>query len=416
MVMEKLTVIIVFLTVSAAGLIFGDRNVTLEVDSVFSAQEQLKDSDLGTKYGWTNQVELDAHLIVSPAMSFGSDNFQPDVLLDVFITRATGTNAFVTALREAYVDLLFYNELSINAGFIRLDYGSANSWYNPLNVVELLNLESVYQQIMIGNARQGYEGIPTVQVRYSAPELIADLKLSLEQDMISTSLTNLQNNFFLSKFEGIYGNIDLAAMMGYNGDSWNLNDTNRFMPVYGGSLSIRLPYDFMFFGELVYRSQSYKQVVTNGGGRTGDFFDTTAKLSYSFKEPWLNNAIAASLEYFHYGEGMTSGQYGDSYNSLTNSGLMNAYAPGFYRLDRDFQDYIYFTLTYSLIVPKISLSYMLDAELESGYLQHTLSIAKNYDTVTLTASFIYNQVSDVKYSPVFYDQDFAVYLEALIAF
>ena len=169
------------LAFSATGLCIAERNVNLEVDSVYSAQEQLQNSYLNTRYGWTNMLELDAHLIIAPAMSFGSDNLQPDALLDVFITRETGTNAFITALREAYVDMLFYGSLSLKGGFVRLDYGALNSWYNPLNIVELLNLETLYQQILIGNNRQGYEGLPTVQVNYSVPEFISELKLSFEQ-------------------------------------------------------------------------------------------------------------------------------------------------------------------------------------------------------------------------------------------
>ena len=85
-------------------------------------------------------------------------------------------------------------------------------------------------------------------------------------------------------------------------------------------------------------------------------------------------------------------------------------------MDRDLQDYIYFTLSYNFIVPKVSLSYLLDAELGSGYLQHTLTLAKSYNDVTLSASLVYNQVSDGIYTPVFFDQDFAVFLEVMMSF
>jgi hypothetical protein len=411
-------IIAVTVWIIAFSAAYADRNVNLELDSVYSAQEQQPDNDLNTKYGWTNQAEFDAHLIVAPSMNLGSENFQPDALFDIFITRETGTNSFVTALREAYVDLLFYNSLSIKGGFVRLDYGALNSWYNPLNIVQLLNLQSVYQQIMIGNARQGYEGLPDIQASYSFPEFITDFKLSIEEDMICTGLTNFNDNSFISKIEGIYGNIDLALLMGYSPESWDTGNTNRFQPVFGSSLSIRFPYDIMFFGEAIYRSQSFRPIVSNNNvltSITGNYFDTSVKLSYTFKEPLFNNAINTSLEYFHYGEGMTASQYDDSYDYFTNTGMMNALAMGFYRMDGDFQDYLYFTASYTLIVPRISISYLLDAELESGYLQHTLTIAKNYDTVTITASFVYNQSPDQKYSLTFFDQDFAFYLEALIS-
>ena len=308
--------------------------------------------------------------------------------------------------------MLFYSSLSVKAGFIRLDYGALNSWYNPLNIVELLNLENLYSQIMIGNARQGYEGLPTAQAVYSLPEFIPEFKLSLEQDMISASLSNLQENYFISKIEGIYGNLDVTALAGYTGNS-------GFMPVFGGSLSLRLPYNIMFFGEAVYKTQSFRWIVTNGilvTNRSGNFLDATAKLSYAFQEPLFNNTVGLSAEYFHYGEGLTPGQYGDGYSFINNSGSAGSYAPGFFRMDRDFEDYMYFTLSYNLVVPKVAFTYLLDDELESGYLQHTFSIAKSYDTVTLSANFVYNQVSDSSYGMVFYDQDFAVYLEILMAF
>jgi hypothetical protein len=403
---------------AASGTVFTERNVNLEAAAVFSAQEQLRNSDLNTPYGWTNQIEFDAHLIAAPAMSFGSDNLQPDVLLDVFITRDTGTNAFVTALREAYIDLLFYNTLSIKGGFIRLDYGALNSWYNPLNIVELLNLENVYRQIMIGNAKQGFEGLPAIQFGFSAPEFMPDFKLSFEQSMICTSRINLQDNYFLSKLEGIYGSIDLALLMGYCGNSWNESDTGRFKPALGGNLSFRLPYDLMFFGETVYRYQSFRPAVSGSNiaaVRSGNFFDATARLSWSVKEPWFNNTLGTSLEYFHYGEGLTIDQYNDSYNYLTGTGLTAVYGPVFFRMDRNFQDYIYYTLTYNLTVPKLSFGYTLDAELGSGYLQHTLTVTKSYDTVMLMASIVFNQVSAKKYSLSYFDRDFAVYIEALIS-
>lgn len=411
--MKKITAALIFLSAFALkGFVFADRNVTLEVDSVFTAQEQLQNSYINSEYGWTNQLEFDAHLIVSPAMNLGSSDLQPDALLDVFITRQTSTNSFIIALREAFVDMLFYSSLSVKAGFIRLDYGALNSWYNPLNIVELLNLENLYSQIMIGNARQGYEGLPTAQAVYSLPEFIPEFKLSLEQDMISASLSNLQENYFISKIEGIYGNLDVTALAGYTGNS-------GFMPVFGGSLSLRLPYNIMFFGEAVYKTQSFRWIVTNGilvTNRSGNFLDATAKLSYAFQEPLFNNTVGLSAEYFHYGEGLTPGQYGDGYSFINNSGSAGSYAPGFFRMDRDFEDYMYFTLSYNLVVPKVAFTYLLDDELESGYLQHTFSIAKSYDTVTLSANFVYNQVSDSSYSMVFYDQDFAVYLEILMAF
>ena len=143
--------------------------------------------------------------------------------------------------------------------------------------------------------------------------------------MIDTSQTNFQDNYFISKFEGVYGNLDVAALMGYSGNSFSGN-TNDFMPVYGGSLSFRFPYDIMFFGELIYKTQSYRPIVTNGvlvTTRTGNFFDATAKLSYSIQEPWLNNSISTSVEYFHYGEGLTPGQLNDGYNYMAGSFNIN---------------------------------------------------------------------------------------------
>lgn len=174
----------------------------------------------------------------------------------------------------------------------------------------------------------------------------------------------------------------------------------------------------MFFGELIYKTQSYRPIVTNGvlvTTRTGNFFDATAKLSYSIQEPWLNNSISTSVEYFHYGEGLTPGQLNDGYNYMAGSFNINTFGE-FFRMDRDLQDYIYFTLSYNFIVPKVSLSYLLDAELGSGYLQHTLTLAKSYNDVTLSASLVYNQVSDGIYTPVFFDQDFAVFLEVMMSF
>ncbi len=425
--MNKLAVS--FILSLAAGTVFADRNINLEVDTVYTAQEQLPVNYLmqsgNSNTSWTNQAEVDAHLIVAPAMNIGSGDLAPDALIDVFITRETGTNAFVTALREAYVDLLFYNSLSLKAGFIRLDYGAINSWYNPLNIVELLNLQSVYRQIMIGNARQGYEGLPDIQAGYSFPELISDLKLSLEQDMICTSLSNFQDNFLISKVEAIYANFDLAFLMGYTPESWDATNSGRFLPVFGSSLSYRLPLEIMFFGEAVYKNQSFNPALSSYGyagkaayvttqpATNGDFFDYTLKLSYTFKEPVFNNSVGTSLEYFHYAEGMTPAQYGNSYDFSTNGGYMFNY--GFYRMDRTFQDYLYYTLNYTFIVPKISLIYALDAELESGYLQHTLTFMKSYDTVTIKASFVYNETSGKKYNLAFFNQDFALFLEALIS-
>jgi hypothetical protein len=247
---------------------------------------------------------------------------------------------------------------------------------------------------------------------------VPDFKLSLEEDMVCTGLTNMNDNRFISKLEGIYGNVDLALLSGYAPDSLNTVNPDRFQPVEGLSLSVRFPYDIMFFGEAVYRNQSYRPIITNDSlqtSSTGNYLDTSLKLSYTFKEPVFNNAVSFSAEYFHYGEGMTSSQYDDSYTYFTNTGMMYAYGTGFYRMDGDFQDYLYFTAGYTLVVPRISLTYLLDYEIESGYLQHTFTFAKNYDTVTISASFVYNYVPDRKYSLVFFDQDFAMYIEALIS-
>ena len=76
--MKKITAALIFLSAFALkGFVFADRNVTLEVDSVFTAQEQLQNSYINSEYGWTNQLEFDAHLIVSPAMNLGGSTCSP---------------------------------------------------------------------------------------------------------------------------------------------------------------------------------------------------------------------------------------------------------------------------------------------------------------------------------------------------
>src|SRR5208283_56319 len=106
------------------------------------------------------------------------------------------------------------------------------------------------------------------------------------------------------------------------------------------------------------------------------------------------NTIMASIEYYHNGEGMTTNDYWNAYNYLTQStqeGPFNVPNIGIYGFniiqpDLIFQDYSYFTFSYTWPVQNIALSYSLDWEMESGFLKHTLTLGKTYTSVTFAGS------------------------------
>ena len=79
------------------------RNVNLEVVFGPLGEEQLQNSDQNIWYlGWTtNMLELDAAPYNCPGYELRKRGSAARRPVDVFITRETGTNAFITALREA---------------------------------------------------------------------------------------------------------------------------------------------------------------------------------------------------------------------------------------------------------------------------------------------------------------------------
>jgi hypothetical protein len=398
---------------------FAERNVSLDVFSTVTGSEQLSNETLGQGHAWNYTAEFDAHIVAAPAMTF-EDNFQPDALLDVYFSKLSSTNLINISLKEAFVDFLFYDALSLKSGFIRLDYGYNNSSFHPLNVIQMLpELAGIYKKIMIGNSDQGYIGIPSEQLKFTVPEFIPDLKLSLEQSMIWNNITNLAMNYYLSKLGVIYKDLDISMLMGYNGNSWDVNNANRYTPVLGGSLSYRFPYDIMFYGETVYRYESYRPYISNTtfiSKRSGSFYDVTAVLSYTLsKDPFFNNPLSTSLEYFYNGQGMTADQYSEAYSFLTNNPSNLAFGPLLLIPERNFYNYLLFNIGYTITDYKLGFNYSLEAEVESRYLKQTVSIGKSYNNVTLSAAVVFNQSGEEKYHLIYGDMDAFVYLQMMMS-
>lgn len=412
---KKYIYFLILILFSTVG--FAERNSNLDLTAIFKNYEQQQNDNLYLNHLWYSQFEFNGHLVLAPLMSFDNVNVQTDALIDIFFRIQSDTNQEIISIdfREVYIDLLFYNIISVKGGFIRYDYGALNSWYNPLNIVELLNLQDKYPLIFLGQDKQGNPGLPSFQCKISIPEFIDNLHFSLNQSLILSELTNMEENFLISKFDASYKNINLTLLMSYNFNSWTTN-TNRYEPVLGGSLSFRLPLNIMFFGEFIYKTQSFRSIVSNStylSERHKDFYDYTVQLSYMFNLYKLKSNISTSLEFFHYGEGMTYSQYNDGYDFLINLGnyfLSPEYAT-YFSLERIYQNYLSFDFIYNFVGPRLQIEYRINAELDSGYIAHQCSLKKSYDNASIGIYTIYNQVSDDKYAVLFGNRNFMSYIQ-----
>ncbi len=396
--------------------LFADRQVDLALYSTVYSMHMLTNSVLMQSDHWTNNGEVAAQIVATPSLSY-EDNFQPDARIDAYISRSLDTNDINISIREAFVDLLFYDTLSLKTGFLKMDYGY-NSYFHPLNIIEFVpDIRYLYNKINIGNQDLGYKGVPAFKVRAALPEFIDKLKISIEESMVWINFNDLSQNYYLSSITGAYLNYTMGLILGYSGNSFS-SDTNRKLPVTGYSFSASLPYDFLFFIEGLYKKESYRpysqdNIYTEKRGNT-DFFDVSFRLQTQKEEPLFHNMFSMSLEYFYYGEGLTKDMYGNVYDFLKNPVNLAKYGQNLIVTERNFQNYIEAEFGYTLNGKNLTFGYDIWYEPISQLFKQQFSIQKTFNKVSLIGYLIYTQSGDEKYQLTYGGNDWSAFLNMII--
>ncbi len=392
--------------------IFADKSTDVTLYSTVYTSHMMSNTVLMQTNQWTNNGQVAAHIIATPALNF-EDNFQPDARLDTYISTGFDTNAINISIRSAYIDLLFYDMISLKTGFMRIDYGY-NSYFHPMNLIEFVpEIRDLYNKIYIGNQDMGYKGIPSARLNIALPEFIDKLKINLDQSMVWIGFNSISDNYFLSSISCAYLNYSLNYVLGYSGNSWS-SDTNKRLPVNGLSMSAVLPFDIIFFMEGLYKNESYRPYVSSDGNYTdkrsgSDFYNVSFRFQTIKTEPVFNNNISFSIEYFSYGEGLSHGMYDDTYNFLKNPSNAYHYGQNLIISERNFKNYITTDITYTIKNSFLSFDYFFLNEMDSGVMKHQFTIDKTYDKVDIGGSIIYMQASDERYELYYGAMDLSLY-------
>lgn len=395
--------------------LFAERQTSISIYNVFMGSHNLTNSILSQAESDRFLGEVAVQITGTPSLSY-QDNFQSDGKLNLFFTKFYDTNYLDISIREAYIDFLFFNSFSIKSGFQSIDYGY-NSYFHPLNIIEFVpEFRNIYNKITLGNAPQGYKGVPSIKFSYTVPEFMESLKLTLEQSMCWFNNTNLMNNYYISMLNTIYGNYSLGILSGYYGNSFTTNK-DRTLPVYGINVSAGLPWNIYLFAECLYKQESYRylvvdEAITNKRENTG-FYNGTVRLELTHDSPiFTQNTFTFQFEYFYYGEGYTKKSYDSAYQFISNSSLnLYTYGPQLLMYERNFINNIYTSFTYN-IKDWISLSYVLKMEVEPQTYYHEFDLMKVFDqaNASIRFSLVYISFSEEKYRIVTGAQNWQGYL------
>lgn len=330
--------------------------------------------------------DFSVHATVNPSFNF-EDSFQSDALLDVYVTKdyfsSSSTNQAPTFnLKQAFIDLLFYDIIRLKAGFNQLSFGYNNCYYNPLDVSTFIpEFRQSYPEIIVGASNLGRPGIPSAVLSFIFPEMVSGLSLSLSQSIIWTAANDFSKVNYFSVLKGGYAPIQIELIASYNGKTFsNWEGTNA--PVFAANTSITLPFSCFFLWEGVLtqnRSQVDFSTAPNVGLTSGPFFNQVFRFETSQVEPLFNNKLDIFAEYFYYDQGLEINQY----ESLV--GLL----PSAYQVipERNFKNNLTMGISYNTQT-KWQFAYKAIAEIDSAYWQHWVTIGKQFNAVNIGGTLI----------------------------
>lgn len=374
------------------------------INNVF-AVHALSDEMFELSDSWMYGGDFNTHILVNPGMNF-EEKFQADALLDVYFSKSYNTNEMNINVKQAYIDLFFFDRVGLKAGLIQTDYGFNNNYFHPMDVAEFVpEFRTLYPDIFVGVNNIGMPGVPSLRLYISLPEFIPGLLIGLDQGIVWFDYENFEKNYFLSSLSVIYSVFQAGLVLGYNGDSFS-GESDVRKPVLGMNMSIGLPFRTMFLWEGVLRQESYRAYVEDNAVityRENPFFNQSVRLETNQEEPFFDNTITAYAEYFYYGEGLSGDQYDSVYDYLASQGVNVLNIPDFYNLiinERNFKNYLTLGAGY-IIQQQWSFLYKAIAELDSGLWQHWLNIGKVFSNVTIGGTFIYIPDNESKYQLIY---------------
>ncbi len=340
--------------------------------------------------------ETAARVQVFPEFSYG-ENVQIDGLIDLYVGRRYDTNVFVATLKEAYIDMLFWDALSLRSGYFVLDYGY-NGLFHPLALVHFdPEIQKVGARVLVGTEEHGYRGLPAARLRYSF-RLGEDVRMSLEQATLWTEPTNFLSNYYLSAVSVTYREVNAGTVSGYR---WG----THVKPVWGWYASARLPGDVLVFGEVFWRrgwgrlrvsNDQIVEYLPSDGSWHGSL-----ELHSRWQEPLWRNTVDLRGEYLYTGDGLSLSRYDELYRFVRDPANVMLYGMdvvfGLVDPYRTLMHTFVGEVGYTIVPWQVSVKYTLLTVTEGVWLAHSVGLVKNYPSATLGFSLTYHAVTEEKY-------------------
>ncbi|MBK8553479.1 MAG: hypothetical protein IPL53_21405 [Ignavibacteria bacterium] len=384
---------------------FTERQVGITLFSTISGYHIRTNTDILAGIASSNEYnfggQFDLHFNATPRFAY-DENFQSDALVDLYITKGFLTNSINISIREAYIDFLFFDFIDVKSGFVKLDY-RFNGYYHPLNINEFIpDFKKLYQQISIGTEQQGFPGVPSFNAAVSFHDFLNIADINIKQSLVLFNPKNFEQNYFITSMKSVLGNNSFEILTGF---------TKGKHPVFGGSLSVLLPFGIMMFWEGIYKSESFKSWIYNAQISNYvdniNIFNTSLRFDYSIQ--LFKNKLGLSLEYFYYDDSLSTFQYDEIYNFLkTPTNLI--YYGDLINSDKNFKHNLYVKADYNISDLNLRFNYRLIVALEQSIFQQTFVVVKSLNNASLTLAFVNYINPDVKYDLVYQGMDNQLYL------